>query len=203
MRVVAERWLAQHPGFKDASIKSLSLLAPIEATRNTLYKASLAPSGYVIFNGNDALPVVQFYSEAPDLPASIDEEDPFYDFLTTSARDNEALCADSVKNPNKDFYVANKKAWRALLETPQVPSNTPRTFFLRATAQSGYTTNIGPLVRSNWYQNLPLSYFNPIHSGGGENGGLVIGCTATAMSMLFDANRWPTYGKGILEHDFF
>lgn len=174
--VQARAWMSGHPVMGAAALREIGETKsfPGADAPYSLYVLQLAPTGYLILNSDDRLPLVVAFSA--DSPLSLDDvpENSFRAFLAQCARQTEQLLAN--------LPAVSEKS--AIVSAP-------------AAAPSGDEL-ISPLMDTKWNQCHPYNLYAPADpsAGLGYNFRAPTGCVPTAFGQVLNYHRWPVHGVG-------
>ncbi|MBK1790605.1 C10 family peptidase [Persicirhabdus sediminis] len=169
-------WMIDHPIMKEASREVASINSYTnEDSGRSAYIVNLSPTGYLILNSDDKLPLVISYS--PDSRSSINppEDSAFYVLLDSNL-------SQQVSEPvTKSLSLSTEPA--ELMEI----------------AASSSDLLIEPMLETVWHQAHPGNLYTPegfIHAQEAYRGRAATGCVPTAFAQLMYFHRWPIRGLG-------
>ena len=172
----ARPWMLGHPVMGTAALREIreSTSFPGVDAPYSLYILQLAPTGYLILNSDDRLPLVVAFSA--DSALSLDDvpENSFRAFLAQYAQQT----AEQLAN---------------------LPLVSKATTSARATAAAQSADElIGPLMDTTWNQCNPYNLYAPADPAGTAYYGYraPTGCVPTAFSQVLNYHRWPVHGEG-------
>ena len=172
----AQAWMEQHPlmGHLQREIRA-SESFPGGNAAYSVHVIRLAPSGYLILNSDDRLPLVVAFSE--DAPLSLDDVPG--NALRAFLQQHVAKAAEELAKPVAD-------GTEEPLAAPAMMA-----------AASGDEL-ISPLLETTWNQCNPYNLLAPADPYGDSYYGYraPTGCVATAFAQVLQFHRWPVRGVG-------
>jgi len=171
----ARAWMAGHPllGSRANSIQSAEPFPGGEAPYS-VYVIRLAPTGYLILNSDDRLPLVVAFSDQSQLSLDAVDENSFRAFI-----ENHLVQAlDQLARPAASGAISTMGDFEPM--------------------DAGGDEFIAPLLETTWNQCHPYNILAPADPGGTEYYGYRApsGCVPTAYAQILHYHRWPVRGKG-------
>jgi len=171
--------------YETVNLEQVQIVETFNMKRNgesVYYIFNMENWGYIIISAEDVLNPVQAYSfdnhYVPD-----NHTDNFTGWLNgragavTYARDNKIQATEEIS-----------AKWNALKDAGSL-----------SLIKGG--KSIEPLLTQTWNQDWPENYYMPLDPSG-PGGRCLVGCVATAMSMIMDYWRYPLQGSGQKTHSF-
>ena len=169
----ASSWMAGHPIMKAVAGRTVGATCrfPGNGAAYSVFVISFSPSGYVVLNSDDELPLVVAFSPS----SSVHLED----------------------QPDNAFRAAMLLHVAKAAEELAAPSERPVTVFAPKATSSG-TVIYGPYLETSWNQCHPYNLLCPNDPSGTEYYGYraPVGCIPTAFAQVFYYHRWPQTGWG-------
>ena len=176
----ARTWMQGHPvmGKSSHNIQSVEAFPGLGAPYS-VYTITLAPTGYLILNSDDRLPLVVAFSADSSLSLDAEEGNSLRAFV----------------EQHVEQHVGN--AERQLSQLPDAPARERRSVLDVRGTTSGDEL-IGPLMETSWSQSHPYNLHAPGYSAGTSYYGYraPAGCVMTAFAQVLNYHRWPVRGEG-------
>jgi hypothetical protein len=172
----ARVWMRGHPVMGAAALREIreAVSFPAATAPYAVHVLQLAPTGYLILNSDDRLPLVVAFSA--DSALSLD---------------------DSPANSFRAFLAQYTQLTADQLST--LPAASPATAAARATATAQSADEvIAPLMDTAWNQCHPYNLYAPADPAGTAYYGYraPTGCVPTAFGQVLSYHRWPLHGEG-------
>lgn len=165
-------WMAGNPVMKTAAGREIASVDTFPDTGGySVYVVQLSPSGYLVLNTDDRLPLIVSFSAKSGVDLSDTEQNAFRAMLLRHVEQMEAQLAQP-----------------AMIQAQSLDEES-------VTA----TTELhGPFLETTWNQCNPYNLLCPDDPGGSEYYGyrVPVGCTPTAYAQILHYHRWPLYGEG-------
>jgi hypothetical protein len=166
-------WMQEHPlmGRQTRTIAAVETF-PETPAGGFVYVIRLAPTGYIVVNSDDRLPLVVAFSTQSAVSLEAVADNAFRAFLelhvAQMAERIEGLAADAAGAASAEGIAA------------------------------GDDELVDVLLETSWDQTYPYNLYAPADSGGQEYYGYraPIGCVQTAYAQVMHYHAWPPYGLG-------
>ena len=172
----ARPWMRSHPVMGAAALREIreTTSFPGADAPYSLYILQLAPTGYLILNSDDRLPLVVAFSA-----------------------DSALSLAEVPENSFRAFLVQCAQQTAAQLANPPAASTATTAAPATAAVQSADEL-IGPLLDTAWNQCHPYNLDAPADPAGTLDYGYraPTGCVPTAFAQVLNYHRWPVHGEG-------
>lgn len=168
----AQLWMDGNPVMSVASVRPVSSVVIFpDAGGYSVYVISFSPTGYLVLNSDDRLPLVVSFSADSAVDLADDPQNAFRAMLLRHVDRMEEVLLQPVSIP-----MEKSTETEPLAETELY----------------------GPFLKTTWNQCNPYNKLCPDDPGGSEYYGYRIptGCTPTAYAQVLQYHRWPLYGQG-------
>jgi hypothetical protein len=166
----ATAWMAGNPIMSKASQSVASVETFPDTGTYSVYVVQLDPTGYLILNSDDRLPLLVSFS------------------------------ADSQVDLSDDPQNALRAMLLSYCASMEEELSAPATATLAAVVTGAEPTSelYGPFLETSWNQNDPYNLLCPEDPTGSEYYGYRVssGCVPTAYAQLLNFHRWPLHGTG-------
>lgn len=166
----ALEWMAGNPVMSQAGATVDSVQSFPEGAAYSVYVVSLSPTGYLILNSDDRLPLLVSFSAKSSVDLSEDPQNALRSMLLD-------YCENTAK------------------ELARMPENPVRT---SSFLPPGDPELFGPYLETSWSQNDPYNLLCPSVSGAlnGYEGRAPAGCVPVVYAQIMNFHRWPLRGNG-------
>jgi len=182
------RWEGQKP--------VIASMQPVRHAGATVFwHARVEPAGYLLISPRDELSPVKMYSDSgvfdparvntPNAPEAWIIPEQYASVQVVSDPQTYRMAQDRVGD---EVYRRIQQAWRVFGQSGAMD--------VQRIAASFQAAQVGPLVSATWDQGDPYNRQTPLENGQHT----LVGCVATAWSMLLHHWQWPNNPVGVHSH---
>ncbi len=197
LETAARRWLGANALFFGGEVPEIAEQLPLaDADGNALPLALflLEPEGYLVLSTDTALPaVVAFGPQGRPASGALSSTQPFGATLLRQGVAYQKHLEDM--RPTRGGGEGPEAAyWAWLLKEDDRPQTRAKKSAIPSPSQILQDN----FITTYWRQDRPFNLFCPTNEETGERA--VAGCVPTAIAMIMNYYRWPTYGVGTHTH---
>lgn len=185
-----DRWKGDNP--------VISSIKPVYYQGATVFwQAEIEPTGYMLISSRDELSPVKIYSEEgsfvpdrvtnPNAPESWIIPTQYKSVIVVSNPEKRTMTESSSKLAERI-----DQAWALFGQTEATDGD------LKLSGMRSAPSTVGPIITAAWDQSAPYNDQTPGVSGSCSH--TLVGCVATAWSMLLRHWQWPDRGVGSYTH---